>query len=77
MGRSTGGAVHGACGGVWHARVVDDDLTFDCPRCAGTVTERPNWQRRVQSWADSLDPERAQPAAAAAISALVAARPGT
>ena len=25
---------------MWHARAVDDDLTFDCPRCAGTVTER-------------------------------------
>jgi hypothetical protein len=41
------------------------------------VTERPNWQRRVQNWADSLDPERAQPAAAAAITALVSARPTT
>jgi len=39
--------------------------------------ERPNWLRRVQSWNTSLDPERAQPAAAAAIAALVAARPSS
>ncbi len=57
--------------------VALDDLVLDpVPHnVPGTVHERPNWQRRVQGWADSLDPERAQPAAAAAITALVAARP--
>jgi 4-alpha-glucanotransferase len=59
--------------------VALDDLVLDpiSHNVPGTVTERTNWQRRVQSWADSLDPERAQPAAAAAINALVAARPST
>jgi 4-alpha-glucanotransferase len=57
--------------------VALDDLVLDpsAHNVPGTVTERPNWQRRVQSWAESLDPERATPAAAAAINALVAARP--
>ena len=59
--------------------VALDDLVLDpVPHnVPGTITERPNWQRRVQGWADSLDPERAQPAAAAAIHALVAARPSS
>jgi 4-alpha-glucanotransferase len=57
--------------------VALDDLVLDpVPHnVPGTVHERANWQRRVQSWADSLDPERAQPAAAAVIAALRAARP--
>jgi 4-alpha-glucanotransferase len=57
--------------------VALDDLVLDpiSHNVPGTVHERPNWQRRVQGWAESLDPERAQPAAAAAITALVAARP--
>jgi 4-alpha-glucanotransferase len=53
-----------------------DDLVLDpVPHnVPGTVTQRPNWQRRVQGWADSLDPERGSPAAAAAIAAVCAAR---
>jgi 4-alpha-glucanotransferase len=58
--------------------VALDDLVLDpVPHnVPGTVTERPNWQRRVERWADVLDPERAPPAAAAAITAVVAARRG-
>ena len=57
--------------------VTIDDLVLDpVPHnVPGTVHERANWQRRVQSWADVLDPERAPPAANAAITALIAARP--
>jgi 4-alpha-glucanotransferase len=53
-----------------------DDLVLDpIPHnVPGTTSERPNWQRRVQSWADSLDEARATPAAAAALAAVVAAR---
>lgn len=56
--------------------VALDDLVFDpAPHnVPGTVDERPNWQRRVQNWSDVLDPKRAPPAAAAALTALVAAR---
>lgn len=59
--------------------VALDDLVLDpVPHnVPGTVSERPNWQRRVQGWADVLDPERAPPAAAAAIAAVVAARPAS
>ncbi|HEY5923833.1 MAG TPA: 4-alpha-glucanotransferase [Kofleriaceae bacterium] len=59
--------------------VALDDLVLDpVPHnVPGTITERPNWQRRVQGWAESLDPERAQPAAAAVIHAVVAARPSS
>jgi len=54
-----------------------DDLVLDpVPHnVPGTVTERPNWQRRVQNWSQALDPEQAPSAAAAAITALVVARP--
>jgi hypothetical protein len=38
------------------------------------VHERPNWQRRIERWADALDERRAPPAAIAALSALVSAR---
>ena len=57
--------------------VALDDLMFDpVPHnVPGTVAERPNWQRRVEGWSDVLDEQRATPAAAAAIAALVAARP--
>jgi 4-alpha-glucanotransferase len=57
--------------------VALDDLVLDpVPHnVPGTVHERPNWQRRVQSWSEMLDPERAPPAAAAALTALAAARP--
>ena len=41
----------------------------------GTVTQRPNWQRRVDRWADALDEDRASPAAAAAVDAVASARP--
>ncbi|HEX5064166.1 MAG TPA: 4-alpha-glucanotransferase, partial [Kofleriaceae bacterium] len=66
-----------AIGGAEIVLVSLDDLVLDpVPHnVPGTIHERPNWQRRVQSWAESLDPERATPAAAAAIAALVAARP--
>jgi 4-alpha-glucanotransferase len=59
--------------------VALDDLVLDpVPHnVPGTVAERPNWQRRVQGWAESLDPERAGPAAAAALNALTAARPSS
>ena len=57
--------------------VALDDLVLDpVPHnVPGTVHERHNWQRRVQSWTDVLDPERAPPAAAATLAALVASRP--
>jgi 4-alpha-glucanotransferase len=56
--------------------VALDDLVLDPQphNVPGTTTERPNWQRRVQAWADALDPERAAPAAAATIDAVSAAR---
>jgi 4-alpha-glucanotransferase len=56
--------------------VALDDLALDpVPHnVPGTVDQRPNWRRRVQGWADALDPARASPAAAAAIAAVVAAR---
>ncbi|HUJ59111.1 MAG TPA: 4-alpha-glucanotransferase [Kofleriaceae bacterium] len=40
----------------------------------GTTTQRPNWRRRVDGWADALDEARAAPAAAAAIAAVIEAR---
>lgn len=54
-----------------------DDLVLDpIPHnVPGTIKERPNWQRRIQQWEHVLDPERAPPAAAAAINAIIAARP--
>jgi 4-alpha-glucanotransferase len=57
--------------------VALDDLVLDpIPHnVPGTVEQRPNWQRRIQAWSTSLDPERAEPAAAAALAALIAARP--
>jgi len=56
--------------------VALDDLVLDpVPHnVPGTVSERPNWQRRVQGWAESLDPERGTAAAVAAIAGVVAAR---
>jgi len=57
--------------------VALDDLALDPfpHNVPGTVAQRPNWQRRVERWADALDEHTAAPAAAAAITALVAARP--
>lgn len=57
--------------------VALDDLVMDPTphNVPGTVYERPNWQRRVDRWADVLDEERAPAAAAAAIAALITARP--
>ena len=57
--------------------VALDDLVLDpVPHnVPGTITERPNWQRRVEGWADALDDNRAAPAAAATITAVTAARP--
>ena len=56
--------------------VALDDLVLDpVPHnVPGTTKERPNWQRRVQGWADSLDESRATPAAAAAITGVCTAR---
>jgi 4-alpha-glucanotransferase len=56
--------------------VALDDLVLDpVPHnVPGTVDQRPNWQRRVQGWQDSLDPERGTPAAVAAMAGVVAAR---
>ena len=56
--------------------VALDDLALDpVPHnVPGTVHERPNWQRRIERWADSLDERRAPPAAIAALSALVSTR---
>jgi 4-alpha-glucanotransferase len=56
--------------------VALDDLVLDpAPHnVPGTTTQRPNWQRRVEGWSDALDDERASPAAAAAIAAVIAAR---
>lgn len=58
--------------------VALDDLALDpVPHnVPGTVHQRPNWQRRVERWADSLDDDRASPAAAAAVRAVIAAREG-
>lgn len=58
--------------------VALDDLVLDpVPHnVPGTVEQRPNWQRRIQSWTSSLSDEAA-PAAKAAIEALTKARPGT
>jgi 4-alpha-glucanotransferase len=57
--------------------VALDDLALDpVPHnVPGTMDERPNWQRRITSWSDVLDEAHASPAAAAAIAAVVAARP--
>ena len=57
--------------------VALDDLALDpVPHnVPGTVAERPNWQRRVEGWAEALD-ANASPAAAAAIGEVVAARNG-
>jgi 4-alpha-glucanotransferase len=57
--------------------VALDDLALDpVPHnVPGTTSQRPNWQRRVEGWSDALDRDRGSPAAAAAIAAVVAARP--
>lgn len=57
--------------------VALDDLVLDSQphNVPGTVHERPNWQRRVMFWSESLDEQRASPAAAATIAGVVAARP--
>ena len=59
--------------------VTLDDLALEpIPHnVPGTSTERPNWQRRVPVWADALDPERAAPAASAAMTAIATVRPRT
>jgi 4-alpha-glucanotransferase len=56
--------------------VALDDLVLDpVPHnVPGTTTQRPNWQRRVEGWSDALDEDRASPAAAAAIAAVIEAR---
>ena len=57
--------------------VALDDLVLDpTPQnVPGTTHERANWQRRVEGWSEVLDEQRATPAAAAVIAAIVAARP--
>jgi 4-alpha-glucanotransferase len=59
--------------------VALDDLALDpVPHnVPGTTSQRPNWQRRVEGWSDALDADHASPAAAAAIAAIIAARPPT
>lgn len=59
--------------------VAIDDLVLDpIPHnVPGTVSERPNWQRRLQNWSQALRRETAPPAAAAAINALTTARPSS
>jgi 4-alpha-glucanotransferase len=54
-----------------------DDLALDpVPHnVPGTTTQRANWQRRVDGWADALEPDRASPAAAAAVAVVAARRP--
>ncbi len=56
--------------------VALDDLTLETSphNVPGTVQQRPNWQRRIDGWAEALAPE-APPAAEAAVAAVVAARP--
>ena len=56
--------------------VALDDLALDPfpHNVPGTVVERPNWQRRVERWADALEETAAAPAAAAAMTAVTAAR---
>jgi len=56
--------------------VALDDLALDpVPHnVPGTTSQRSNWQRRIEGWADALDEAKAPPAAAAALAALVAAR---
>ncbi|MGE0549978.1 MAG: 4-alpha-glucanotransferase [Kofleriaceae bacterium] len=58
--------------------VALDDLVLDpVPHnVPGTTEQRPNWQRRIDRWAEVLDEERAPPAAAAAIAEVVKARSG-
>jgi 4-alpha-glucanotransferase len=57
--------------------VALDDLALDPfpHNVPGTVEQRPNWQRRVERWADALDENAASPAAAATMIAVTAARP--
>ncbi|MDB4961859.1 MAG: 4-alpha-glucanotransferase [Myxococcales bacterium] len=56
--------------------VALDDLVLEPfpHNVPGTVDQRPNWQRRVDRWSESLDEDRASPPAAATITAVVAAR---
>lgn len=56
--------------------VALDDLALEpVPHnVPGTVSERPNWQRRVPQWSTALDEAHAEPAAAATIAAVAAAR---
>src|SRR6188768_3842990 len=56
--------------------VALDDLALEPfpHNVPGTVEQRPNWQRRVDRWADSLDDQHATPPAAATIAAVVASR---
>ncbi|HEU0033603.1 MAG TPA: 4-alpha-glucanotransferase [Kofleriaceae bacterium] len=58
--------------------VALDDLVLEHTphNVPGTISERPNWQRRVDRWSQSLDPQRATPAAAAAIEAVATLRRG-
>jgi 4-alpha-glucanotransferase len=57
--------------------VALDDLALDPQphNVPGTTAQRPNWQRRVEGWSSALDESRAAPPAAAAIAAVIAARP--
>ncbi|CAN5914918.1 4-alpha-glucanotransferase [soil metagenome] len=57
--------------------VALDDLALDPSphNVPGTSSQRPNWQRRIDRWAEALDPHAASPAAAATITAVTTARP--
>lgn len=70
---ATADLAHGAAEVVL---VALDDLALEPfpHNVPGTTTQRPNWQRRVDRWSDALDPDRAAPAASAAIAAVTLAR---
>jgi 4-alpha-glucanotransferase len=70
---ATADLAHGAAEVVL---VALDDLSLEPfpHNVPGTTTQRPNWQRRVDRWSEALDPDRAAPAAGAAIAAVTIAR---
>ncbi len=70
---ATADLAHGAAEVVL---VALDDLALEPfpHNVPGTTSQRPNWQRRVDRWSDALEPDRAAPAASAAIAAVTIAR---
>jgi 4-alpha-glucanotransferase len=65
-----------AVGGAEVVLVALDDLALETTphNVPGTTSERPNWQRRVQQWAASLDEKAGAPAATATIAAVSSVR---